>query len=116
MSGFWSPGINVPATDARRVGADVPARGVTSKGGKRLGSLSIWHWLILLIILAIIVGAVVGFVVLIVRLTKPKSVNPSGVPGVPTATAPGWYPDPNDSSLVRYFDGRVWTSSTQPSG
>ena len=89
---------------------------VTSKEGKRLGSLSIWHWLILLIILAIIVGAIVGFVMLIVRLTKPKSVNPYGVSGAPTAPAPGWYSDPNDSSLVRYFDGRVWTSSTQPRG
>ena len=29
-------------------------------------------------------------------------------------SAPGWYPDPQDLHLTRYFDGRVWTSSTQP--
>ena len=34
--------------------------------------------------------------------------------GAPTGPAPGWYPDPNDARLIRYFDGRVWTSSTQP--
>jgi hypothetical protein len=73
---------------------------VTSREGKGLGSLSLWHSLILLIILAVIVGAVVGFVVLIVRLARPKSVNPQGVPGAPTASAPGWYPDPNDSRIL----------------
>jgi Protein of unknown function (DUF2510) len=77
-----------------------------------MGGLSPWHLVVLLVIFAIIVG----IVVLIVRLAKPKSVNPHGVPGTPTAAAPGWYPDPNDSSLMRYFDGRVWTSSTQPRG
>jgi hypothetical protein len=28
--------------------------------------------------------------------------------------APGWYPDQNDPNSIRYFDGRVWTSSTRP--
>jgi hypothetical protein len=28
--------------------------------------------------------------------------------------APGWYPDQNDQNSMRYFDGRVWTSQTQP--
>jgi MFS superfamily sulfate permease-like transporter len=70
----------------------------------------------LLVTFAIIVAVIVGFVVLIVRLVKPKSVHSQGVPGTPTTPAPGWYPDPNDSSLMRYFDGRVWTSSTQPWG
>jgi hypothetical protein len=39
---------------------------------------------------------------------------PQDVPSAPPAAAPGWYPDQNDPSRVRYFDGRVWTSSTQP--
>jgi Protein of unknown function (DUF2510) len=25
----------------------------------------------------------------------------------------GWYPDQNDSSLMRYFDGQNWTSQTR---
>jgi Protein of unknown function (DUF2510) len=33
-----------------------------------------------------------------------------------TGPAPGWYPDPSDSSVVRYFDGRVWTLSTRLPG
>jgi hypothetical protein len=56
-----------------------------------LGTLSLWHWLVLLIILAIVVGAVVGFVVLIVKLTKPKSMKPYGVPGAPPGPSAGWY-------------------------
>jgi hypothetical protein len=27
--------------------------------------------------------------------------------------APGWYPDQNDHRMVRYYDGRVWTSETR---
>jgi Protein of unknown function (DUF2510) len=27
--------------------------------------------------------------------------------------APGWYPDQNDHRLMRYYDGRVWTSETR---
>jgi hypothetical protein len=41
-----------------------------------MGGLSPWHWLIVLVVFVVIVAAIVGFVVLIVRLTKPKSVNP----------------------------------------
>ncbi len=29
---------------------------------------------------------------------------------------PGWYPDPGDTSLQRYWDGRSWTASTAPLG
>ena len=75
--------------------------------------MSPWSLVVLLVVVAIIVAVIVGFVVLIVRLAKPKSVNPHGLPGTPTAPAPGWYPDPNDSSLMRYFDGQVWTTATQ---
>lgn len=36
--------------------------------------------------------------------------------GPPTSPPAGWYPDPQNPAVLRYFDGRVWTSSTQPSG
>jgi hypothetical protein len=72
-----------------------------------------WHLMILVLIFAVVAGGIVG---LIVKFAKPISVNPLGVAGAATAGAPGWYPDPNDAGLVRYFDGRVWTSSTQPRG
>jgi Protein of unknown function (DUF2510) len=34
--------------------------------------------------------------------------------GTATSSAPGWYLDRHDGNLVRYFDGRMWTSSTHP--
>lgn len=30
------------------------------------------------------------------------------------STPPGWYPDGNDATIVRYWDGTVWTEQTQP--
>ena len=30
------------------------------------------------------------------------------------ATPQGWYPDPTDSTIVRWWDGQQWTSHTQP--
>ncbi|MGL5865809.1 MAG: RDD family protein [Dermatophilaceae bacterium] len=29
-------------------------------------------------------------------------------------TGPGWYDDPDDSSVLRYFDGVIWTAHTAP--
>jgi hypothetical protein len=29
-------------------------------------------------------------------------------------TAPGWYPDPEDAALLRYFNGERWTGERQP--
>ncbi|HMM93931.1 RDD family protein [Phycicoccus sp.] len=31
-----------------------------------------------------------------------------------TPSAPGWYEDPDDASLLRYFDGVVWSAHTTP--
>ncbi|MDT5347977.1 MAG: hypothetical protein QOH91_1264 [Mycobacterium sp.] len=57
-------------------------------------------------------GAVVSG---IVRVALPKSARPIQPPvGWPTGAAPGWYPDPQNGSMLRYFDGRMWTLSTQP--
>lgn len=30
--------------------------------------------------------------------------------------APNWYPDPQDASHLRWWDGRAWTTHTQPRG
>ncbi len=62
------------------------------------------------------IAIIVGLVLLIRRSAKPKSTKPQAVAGGPTAAAAGWYRDPNDAAMIRYFDGQVWTSFTQPSG
>ncbi|WP_416383228.1 DUF2510 domain-containing protein [Nocardioides sp. Leaf374] len=30
------------------------------------------------------------------------------------ATPPGWFPDAQDQSIVRWWDGQQWTGHTQP--
>ena len=68
---------------------------------------------------------IIAVVVVVVRAVLTSSTPPSEPPVVhqrpvvqqPIETsglAPGWYPDQNDPNLVRYFDGRVWSSTTQP--
>ena len=51
-----------------------------------------------------LVGAIVSLIVRAVR-------NPSRFVG---GVSPGWYADHQDSNLMRYHDGRSWTSATAP--
>ncbi len=37
-----------------------------------------------------------------------------GAPAAPVATPPGWYADPWNPSLLRYYDGQTWTGHTHP--
>lgn len=67
-----------------------------------------------LILLILIVIVIVALIALVVMAAKRKTFHSHGVPGAPTGPKPGWYPDPEDPSCLRYFDGRSWTSSTQP--
>ena len=39
---------------------------------------------------------------------------PTFAPTPPPVSPPGWYPDSNDPTLQRYFDGHSWTSHTAP--
>lgn len=77
-------------------------------------SPSPWHWMAWLIALVIVVVVVGGIVLLIVKLAKGNSPNTATAGPPPISANPGWYPDPQNPRLMRYFDGRVWTSSTQP--
>jgi cytoskeletal protein RodZ len=78
------------------------------------GSLQSLIWLLMVIlIVAVVVWAV--RMALAPRETRPYTEQP--VVQQPPATsglAPGWYPDQNDPNSMRYFDGRVWTSQTEP--
>jgi hypothetical protein len=74
--------------------------------------------LILILIVVVVVWAVRSFVTPGPRrpyrdepvVQQPAVQQPVATSGL----APGWYPDQNDPNMTRYFDGRVWTSQTQP--
>ncbi|WP_406816738.1 DUF2510 domain-containing protein [Mycobacterium sp. M23085] len=76
--------------------------------------MSPWHWVILLLLFAVIVAVISGIVLVIVKLAKPKVPQGQRVSGVPSASVPGWYPDQQDQTVERYFDGDAWTPSTRP--
>lgn len=66
----------------------------------------------LLFLMIGVVGAIVSGVVL---LAQPKSSAPMRPQGSwPGGAAAGWYPDPQNPGVMRYFDGRMWTASIQP--
>lgn len=64
------------------------------------------HWVILLLILGTMAAVLV---------TKSRG-NARKLDAMPQPTdgtrGPGWYPDPADPNLMRYYDGRAWTSET----
>jgi hypothetical protein len=82
------------------------------------GSLNSLIWLLIIIV-------VIAVVVWAVRMASaPRGGRPYREPPVvqqpvvqPPAQsgglAPGWYPDQNDHRMMRYYDGRVWTSETR---
>ncbi len=74
--------------------------------------LSPWHWIILLIVLGLLGAGVYGIVLLVKSSTR--SAQPYTGPAISPTTAPGWYPDTADPSILRYFDGQVWTPSAKP--
>ncbi|WP_280468887.1 DUF2510 domain-containing protein [Nocardia cyriacigeorgica] len=75
-----------------------------------MGTLSISHIFILLVLLTMIIG-VAAFVFALIKASGSGS-RPVSPP--PNAMAPGWYPDHADPRLLRWFDGRQWTAQTQP--
>jgi hypothetical protein len=57
------------------------------------------------------VGSAVGIVGVIVSLIVRALHNPSRSVG---GVSPGWYADHQEPNLMRYHDGRSWTSATAP--
>jgi Protein of unknown function (DUF2510) len=69
----------------------------------------------LLLVGVLAIAAIIAGIVLAVRAASKSSARPpypQQVPAMPVP--PGWYPDHGNPNLMRYFDGREWTSSTQP--
>jgi uncharacterized membrane protein YbjE (DUF340 family) len=59
-----------------------------------------------------IIGAIISAIVRAAQRSRARQIQSPF--GMATSSAPGWYPDPHVGNLMRYFDGRVWTSSTHP--
>ncbi len=82
------------------------------------GALNSLIWILVLIAIVVVVVAVVraasrprgGTVVEQPVVQQPVVRQAPATSGL----APGWYPDQNDPNSMRYFDGRVWTSQTEP--
>lgn len=84
------------------------------------GSLQSLIWLLMVIL---IVAVVVWAVRLALAPREPRAYREPPVaqeppvvqpPPVTSGLAPGWYPDQNDPNAMRYYDGRAWTSQTEP--
>ncbi|WP_072804075.1 DUF7937 domain-containing protein [Rhodococcoides yunnanense] len=56
-------------------------------------------------------GGIIALVVLLtlLSLSIPNISAPQGIPR-------GWYPDPQNPNMFRWFEGFVWTDSTSPRG
>jgi hypothetical protein len=73
------------------------------------------------VISILILIAIIAVVVAVVRaMARPRSATVveqpvmRQAPPAASGLAPRWYPDRDDPSLMRYYDGRVWTAQTQP--
>ena len=85
-----------------------------------VGSLNSIVWLLILIVVAaVIVWAVrMALAPREGRTYRERTVVQQPVsqqPAPSSGLAPGWYPDQNDHRMMRYYDGRVWTSETRSS-
>ncbi|OBI86736.1 hypothetical protein A9X00_25375 [Mycobacterium sp. 1245805.9] len=83
------------------------------------GAINNLIWILVLIAIIAVVIAVVRAVMSprdAAVVERPVVEQPVARQAAPVASglAPGWYPDQNDPSLMRYYDGRVWTAQTQP--
>jgi hypothetical protein len=80
-----------------------------------LGSLNSIVWLlVVIVVIAVIIWAVrMAMAPRGDRTYRETVVQQPGPPAQSGGLAPGWYPDQNDHRLMRYYDGRVWTSETR---
>jgi hypothetical protein len=81
------------------------------------GALNTLIWLlIVIVVIAVIIWAVrMAFAPRGDRTYREERVvqQPVQQPVHAGSLAPGWYPDQNDHKMMRYYDGRVWTSETR---
>jgi hypothetical protein len=81
----------------------------------------IWLLIVIVVIAVIVWGVRMAFAPRGDRTYREERVVQQPVAQQPVAQrpspagslAPGWYPDQNDHQMMRYYDGRVWTSETR---
>ncbi len=56
----------------------------------------------------------IGIVGVIVSIIVRALHNPAAATAADGGVSAGWYPDQQDPTLMRYYDGRSWTSATAP--
>lgn len=78
------------------------------------GVLNTLVWILILVVIVAVVLAVVRAVGRPGSSTVVEQPVARQAPPAAGGLSPGWYPDQNDPSLMRYYDGRVWTAQTQP--
>lgn len=71
-----------------------------------LGFASFWF---IIAVAGLVVLAVVIAVIVLVRRTSPKAV-----PLEPASLPPGWYPVPDGTGRVAWWDGKQWTDGAPP--
>jgi hypothetical protein len=69
--------------------------------------MDLFQVVVITIVAVASVAVIAGFVVMVVGSERRANNGRAR-----TRIAPGWYPDANDESLLRYFDGRVPTQKT----
>ncbi len=74
------------------------------------------EWILFALLLSFMVSACYVSMTLKRRLEMLRQAWIQSPFAATTSSAPGWYPDPRDGNLLRYFDGRMWTASTHPRG
>ena len=82
------------------------------------GSLNslVWLLIVLIVILAVVWAVRAAFAPRGGRTYREHTVVQQPLAQQPSGSGsltPGWYPDQNDHTQMRYYDGRVWTSETR---
>jgi hypothetical protein len=83
------------------------------------GAMNSLIWILILVVIIAVVIAVLRAVMrprdaTVVEQPVVEQPVARQAPPASSGLSPGWYPDQQDPSLMRYYDGRVWTAQTQP--
>lgn len=70
-----------------------------------------WELLLILLVIALVAG-VIALIVIIIRLATKSSAQATSQSDTPRP--PGWYPVPDGSGRVAWWNGDAWDDSVTP--